>query len=454
MGVGVDSSGDNGTAETGRHEGTRTDIVLVVILVVAFALRLAWSIHAARRPQVFGDPFSYLTHGEEIARRDGYRVLRFDEPGGPTAYYPVGYPAILGGIIAIAQRFWSDVNTMGVAIGLNIATGTATVWFVYDLARRLATRVVARVAAGITALFPGLVLYTATVHLETVFTFIVVLIAWLMLSRRWTGRPPRFVHLVVLGALFATATHVRPIVVVFIPLFALFWKRSGTTWWQGIRSMLVVAGVVVVALAPWTYRNAEKLDAFVVLSTNTGDNLCVGHQPQSRGHYHELFDFCWAGMDPEVIDDEVERDQANTRRALRYAIEHPVREVELLGRKLYYLLEHGHEGIYAVESYGADPFLERGTRTLIMRSADVFYYAVLVLALVGLWPALREGDLRRRILLAWTGVLLFTPLVFFGGVRFHVPALPFFAVLAALAVGWAARPRTERIDGDPATPET
>lgn len=422
-------------------ESALGDYVLVAIIVVAFVLRLGWSLYAARRPAVFGDPFSYLTHGEEIARRDGFRVLSFDEPGGPTAYYPVGYPLILGGAIAIAQRFWSNVNTMGVAIGLNVVTGTATVWFVYDLTRRLARRTTALIAAALTALFPGLVLYTATVHLETVFTFIVVFIAWLMLSRPWTGRPPRLIHLAVLGALFAVAIYVRPIAVVFIPLLALFWKRSGTSWWQGIRCALIVLGVVVLALAPWTYRNSQKFDTVVVLSTNTGDNLCVGHQPQSQGHYHHLADFCWAGMDPEVIGDEVARDRANTRRALRYAISNPVREVELLGRKVWYLLEHDHEAVYAIESYGEDRFLEPGTRTWLMRSADVFYYAVLVLALFGLWPALREGDLRRRILVAWTGVLLFTPLVFFGGARFHVPALPFFAILAALAIGWASRGR-------------
>ena len=48
---------------------SRTRIWLVVILVVAAAVRIAWSLYAARPPsQSLHDPNFYLLYGEQIAR--------------------------------------------------------------------------------------------------------------------------------------------------------------------------------------------------------------------------------------------------------------------------------------------------------------------------------------------------------------------------------------------------
>ncbi len=104
----------------------------------------------------------------------------------------------------------------------------------------------------------------------------------------------------------------------------------------------------------------------------------------------------------------------------------------LLARKAYYLVEHDHEGVLAVESYGAEPFLRSPLRSVLRVTADLFWYAAVVAAVIGGWLAWRGRDPGARILLGLVGVLLAVPLAFFGGARFHVPAAPLLALLAGV----------------------
>ena len=71
--------------------------VLWAVIAVGFALRLAWALYARGEAPTdwrqSGDQFSYYHYGSEIARGRGYISYITGEA---TAYYPIGYPAILG----------------------------------------------------------------------------------------------------------------------------------------------------------------------------------------------------------------------------------------------------------------------------------------------------------------------------------------------------------------------
>ena len=71
-------------------------VIVVLAVVVGFGLRLAWVVYAARKPAGLHDPYFYLDYGRRMAQGGGYRLKN----GQPTAYYPIGYPAIL------AAWFW------------------------------------------------------------------------------------------------------------------------------------------------------------------------------------------------------------------------------------------------------------------------------------------------------------------------------------------------------------
>ena len=136
----------------------------------------------ARRPDVFGDPFSYLRHAEDIAAGRGYATWIYAKP---TAYFPVGYPAVLGGALWLMGRVASSATAFQAVIVVNMAAVAADDRaHLRGIAQRVADRRVARLAAGLVAIFPGLVLYGAVAYVESFFTALVLLLAWLAFCGR------------------------------------------------------------------------------------------------------------------------------------------------------------------------------------------------------------------------------------------------------------------------------
>lgn len=415
-------------AEAPRLRRPRRVWRLWVVLVVALLVRGVWCAAAARRPDVFGDPFAYLHHADDIAAGRGYATFLIVRP---TAYYPVGYPAIVGGAVWVARLAVGTVTPVQAAIAVNLLAGVATVWLTSALALRVAGARAARLAAWIVALFPGLVIYSATAHLETTFTALVMLFACLACCS--VDLIPSKRRLVVLGTVLGASALVRPIVVPFVLVLAVVWRRAG--WRRSLGATAVVAAVAALVILPWSIRSTRAMGGFVAISTNTGDNLCTGHSAFSTGEYIDLSDHCWLGYDAVPSERlEVERDRTGTRDAIDYAVHHPATEVTLLFRKAWYLVAHDHEGVLAVESYGQEPFLAEHTRGLARVTADVWWWIVLVLAAIGSRSLWTRRCVSGRIVIGLAAVVLATPLAFFGGARFHVPAEPFLAIAAGVAL--------------------
>src|SRR5215213_9163050 len=130
---------------------------LLLVLAVAAALRIAWSIYAARQPVGLHDQGLYLLHASRIADGEGYGF----PTGEPTAYYPVGYPGALAGVIWLARQLpFSDMPYIVSAV-FNIVLGTVTVLLVFELARRLFEPTVGLVAGAVVAVWPNLVYHAA-----------------------------------------------------------------------------------------------------------------------------------------------------------------------------------------------------------------------------------------------------------------------------------------------------
>jgi 4-amino-4-deoxy-L-arabinose transferase-like glycosyltransferase len=432
---------------------------LVALLGLAAALRLGWVGFATRVPDGLHDPTRYLIHALDLAEGRGY-VLPFD--GRPTAYYPVGYPLVLSllfrgvrwlhapehapaaELVAAARRErlveHADAlaSLVWTASLLNLALGVASVALVFGLARRLLGTRVAVLAAAATACFPNLVFHTSVLLTETLFTSLLLAALALLLALPWRAGEPRPARLLGFGALVGFAALVRPLILVLLPalpvallLGRLGWRRAlGATAWAGLAALLVIA--------PWSLRNLRVMQAPVLISTNLGDNLYVGHHPGAPGHFvitppsRTERPYGKPFVNPHW---EVRRSSELARKALDFARADPAAEPGLLLRKLYYLMWHDHNGIEAAESYDKRPFLGPRLRAALIAIADGYYYVVLTLALPGLWLLLRRPrEPRRAMLVLAVLALLSAPLPFFGHPRFHVPALPLLAVAAAVSL--------------------
>lgn len=340
---------------------------LAAILVLATALRIVWVLYVDRPPQGLHDPLFYFIYATQIADGNGYRLL----DGSPTAYYPIGYPAALGAVYALVKHTPIPDNLVLASGFFNVFLGVATVALVYAVARRLFSPSVGLLSALWLAVFPNLIFHTAAYLSETLFNVLIMAALLVLLAGDWRERPPGRARLLAFGAVLGLSALVRPISLLFLPLVAIVWVYAGFGWRRALEATGLALVITAAVIAPWTIRNIVVMKSFVVISTNLGDDLCMGHYPGASGGF-SLPDDCfdpkrYAGVErPEF---ETRRNNDNTRRAIRFAVHHPGAELKLLSRKAYYLWwdneadnrpwPNDHDGLWAVESYGDDPFIRK-----------------------------------------------------------------------------------------------
>jgi len=419
-----------GSPRVGSSRSTR--VWLAILLGLAMLLRLLWVLHAARPTKTLNDPYFYTVFGEQISQGRGYTLLS----GEPTAFYPVGYPAVLGGVFWLMHHTPLP-DTPARLIGLfQLILGVATVALVFEVARRLYDPATGLVAAAVVALWPNLIFHTATALSETVFNFLtmcaVLVIVWRPWGRLKTGQ------LVLFGALVGVSALVRPISLLFVPVLVFAWRRSGLAWRPALRQVGVVVLVAGATIAPWTIRNIVHMHYPVFISTNLGEDLCMSRHPHATGGFN-LDDYCYHGFDrykrPEY---EIRKDHGASSRAISYVVHHPLDEPRLMLWRAYFTLHHDQDGLQASESYGNYLYLGSNTRKLLSTVSDVYFFAALGLGVLGLWRIRVGKDARRLFVVLAMAALAAPPLVLFGDPRFHVPPAPLFAIpvaLSLLAVG-------------------
>jgi 4-amino-4-deoxy-L-arabinose transferase-like glycosyltransferase len=409
-----------------RSRSTR--VWFAVILGLATLLRVLWVLHAARPTKGLNDPFFYTVFGRQIAQGHGYTLFS----GDPTALYPVGYPAVLGGAFWLMYHTALPDNSARVIGFLQLILGVATVALVFEVARRLYDEATGLVAAAVVALWPNLIFHTAVALSETLFNFLVMcavlVIVWKPWGRLRTGQVALF------GVLVGVSALVRPISLLFAPVLLFAWRRAGVGWRPSLRGVLVVLLAAGAVIAPWTIRNIIRMNYPVIISANLGEDLCMSRHPHATGGF-DLSDYCYHGFERyKPPDFEIRKDEQTRSRAISYLVHHPLEEPRLMFWRAYYTLHRDRDGLEASESYGNYRYLGSHARELLGTVADFYFFAALALGVLGLWRVKAGRDPRRLFVVLAIGVLAAPPLVFFGDPRFHVPAVPLFAIPVALAL--------------------
>jgi 4-amino-4-deoxy-L-arabinose transferase-like glycosyltransferase len=403
------------------------------------ALRLGWSVYAVRTPQGLHDPGLYRALAASVADGHGYTYPLI----GATAYYPPGYPVVLAPFVWVFEHSFLPGGDTAAVVALNLLAGAATIVLTAAVARRLAGDRVAVAAAVLVAIWPNLVLHSAVALSETLFLPLVLAIV-LVAVEAFGSDPPIWdrgalnrrldaPRLVGLGVLVAAASYVRPVALPIMGVLLVAGVARGVGWRRAIGGTAVVALVAVVGLLPWVLRNHQVVGAYT-LSTNTGDNLCMSRQPGANGAF--LFtDYCAGDITADIPRGDYERirDDAGRQKAIDFVRDHPLTELELWPQRLWHTVENDFDGLRAVESYGDDPFLPDGLRRALQLISDLWFVLVVLAAAIAV-PRAWKADRVITVLVvgAIVATVVLPAIAFFGDPRFHVPAAPFLAVLAAV----------------------
>ena len=407
---------------------------LAVVVLAGAGLRLAWTQTHEYFP-LGGDGRWYLVVATNMADGRGY-VIDFDEQGRevagegqPTAFFPPGYPVALAGAMKLFGRGMTAVGA------LNVAAEALTILLVFLLGRLLAGPRVGLLAAALYALLPEPIFSAEFAMSEATFTAL-FLLALVVLAAGSGTRLHAWTPLL-FGLCAGLATLTRGEGLVLLPAAALFWLlRDGLR--AAARSLLLVSLTVALVVSPWTVRNAFQLHDFVPVSTNAGVNLRIGHSPEARGRYFwpepieetDGWNTLYHAMRPEQ---EVRRNRVYTRRAFDYFWSHPLDEVTLAGKKLYWLfrVDPRTDLVRGLSTLGATPIEPAALRRAVPPLVDATHYGLLLLAAAAVPFWVRRREPVAVLLVAVVALWALFHVALFAIPRYHLPLLPIFSIAAA-----------------------
>jgi 4-amino-4-deoxy-L-arabinose transferase-like glycosyltransferase len=426
-------------------------------VVVGGVLRLVWVILATRTPPFITDPSEYLRIAVELTHG---RSPTFGGVGGPSAYWPPGYPAVLVPFVGFAE--WTGWLSVAFAASLvNAAAGTLSVLLAGRLAMIWFGRRAAVWAAWLVALCPALIFFTSTAHSDTVFIAlllgVLVVIGRPRVDESWSywGR---------VGLLLGVACLVRVPALVLAPVPALALRSQYGSWAGAARSTAIVAGGAAVVLVPWLVRNGVQVGVWSPGSTNNAAAVCFGQNDRARPDWAtSLADLrlqreCFGGSpyaDPRLIRtyraegnswldgldagelrrlsriDEGTWYSTRMHDAVHWALTHPLDSASLSVRKGWVIWRSEGDVVDSARNYAESGWAGRW-QTPLGVLANVWLWGVSALAVAGLVlvPACR------RTTVVWVPVVLLTLSIVLAVAEPHyrLPANPLVAVLAAGAI--------------------
>jgi hypothetical protein len=382
---------------------------ILAIALLALALRLGFIL--VRDHPLFSDEIDYDRLGRTLAATG-----RYTDEGAPTGYRPIGYPALVGAIYALAGPRPGAVHALQAFLD---AASTLLLFLLAGGGR------IGLLAAAFWAVLPVAILYTGLLMPETAFT--TALLAAACVTRH--GFPRTAPRALALGALVGTAALIRPVALLLIVALPLVSRLERV---RIPRKALVLAGVLLL-VGPWLVRNAIVL-GYPGMATSTGANLLIGNNPNATGGYSPH-------VPEEMIPDEDregDQDLASIGSALHYAWREPGRTVVIGFAGVAHLF--GSEAGMTVWAFHPDPSDPSTRLRQKIRSLPAWVHALmsgpslmaLLAGVLGFFLAPRGSA--RVWFLALLGVLVVTHFVFYGGPRYRFPLLPFFVLFAAAAL--------------------
>ena len=394
------------------------DRALAAVLLVALVARVAVVLAQPDAVPVI-DAGDYDRHARSIAAGEGYPETVIADPGGPSALRPPAYPYLLGAVYAVSGDSFTAGRLAGALLGV------LTVALIFVIGRRLFGPRTALWAAGIAAVFPPLVWLNSSVISEQLFLPLALgAVAALLRARAHPADALRWGILA--GALIGAGALTRVVgLLLLVPAVAALWRTR--------RAAIAAVACAVLAIAPWTIRNAVEFDRFVPIATQDGFNLYGTYNeraasdpdfpggfvlpllaPEARGLFHR----------PGIDEADIARELGS--RARDYLAGHPLYPLEVMFWSTLRLVDVDRSSPATATDYrqmgvseGAEPLL-RVTAWLLVAAA-----------LAG--AVLRRRELRPLWVwsvpvLMWLGVV-----IFLGYPRYRAPIDPFLILLAAAA---------------------
>ncbi|MBA3640362.1 MAG: hypothetical protein M3541_00740 [Acidobacteriota bacterium] len=408
----------------------RSRRLILAAAVLGLILRLAFSFFYWTGKPLTHDEREYLALAHSLSEGRGLTYPEHHEVGtGQQFGRAPGYPAFLSLLAPDPAASSAPARIKGVQAVL----GALVVVMIGILAARAWSPAAGAVAAFLAAAYPPLVWISAYVFSESLympiaFGSVLLLAAACERAREQQATRSGGALMIAAGLLAGSAVLIRPGMLFFLPLVALWFVRRRQ--WSLALAFCVAATVVV---APWTLRNARTYGRLVLVASEGGVTFWTGNHPLARGEGDlaanpdlKRAEIAFRAAHPGLTAEEME--PIYYRDAVSHILQHPGWWIGLLAKKAF----------YTVVPFGPSYTLH-STRYLL---ASVIPYLLLApVAVVGLGRLLRRSTATPLLLLALSVVM--TSLIFFPQERFRIPVLDPTVIVCASGVlaSWGRRPR-------------
>ncbi len=416
------ASGDGGTDQ---DFGRRTYLlVLLVIILLALALRVGYILEVRHQPY-FSAPETDAAYYDDWARN-----LAQGRPGEVPFFRVPFYPLLLG---ACYRLFGGGYLVPRL---LQALFSALTILLLAELARRMAGRRTALLAAALLALH-GLSIYFSGELLLT--TLVVALDLGFLLAflAAEEGRPK--LHLLS-GLLLGLSVITRPSVLLAAPLgFLWILLRKHDPKSSAAPAALFFLGVVLPIL-PVTLTNLLAGGEAVLLATQGGVNFYIGNNAEATGAHATLPGAgpAWQREDARALAEReagrrlsaAEESSFYYRKGLEFVHGSPGSWLALMARKTALFWNRAETGSNRDYAFAARD-------SLILRLTLPLGFALIgPLGLAGM-VALRRGDRSREPLLflaLFTLVYMAGVVIFFVNARFRMPVVPLLILFASIFI--------------------
>lgn len=346
-----------------------------------------------------------------------------------TAFWPVGYPALLGGLFYF---FSASVLTGQLA---NLFFGCLSLYLIIKIAHHLTgSESITKLTAIIFTLYPNNIAYSSLLLTETVFTALLLLACWIFI------RKEDVLSGVLSGVVFGLATLIKSQTIVFpvaLAFLSFLVVKSTRFKFVTLAKILAVYLALGVVLAPWAIRNYSVFDEFVLVSTNGGISMLAGNNPDMVPDYKSDYAM-GVGLMKSVghpYKPELEVSKDAKRMAQQWIKNNPDKFLALVPHKIWRLWAADGEAEWSYQAtnaeYAKHKIIYRTTRII----NQIYYVLIIVFALMFPVFYIRKSmdNGNPWIWLGYLFAMIITAIsiVFSGQSRYHYPVMPFLMINAA-----------------------
>jgi 4-amino-4-deoxy-L-arabinose transferase-like glycosyltransferase len=401
------------------------------LLLIAVALFTRLACVAAMAPrQPYSDETHYIAQACGLAEGRGY----VDHSGSPSAYWPVGYPALL----SVGYRLGGSSGTINSVLQIALSLGTVVVVAWIGTAA-FGVRI-GRGAALLLAVYPNHVFYSTLYLTEPLFCFLVTSsIALLLRGVQVDGAGKQALFFAVAGISLGLAALARSVIVLFPAVLPIWFLRQSWPISKVFTRTALITICTILTVGPWIWRNHSVTGKWSTISSNGGDNFWAGNAPGTLGGYARPTNL---GVGLRMGTGDLETREY--RLGLRAIGDHPMQAFLRVFQKVSYFFALETDGaLWNIKGFGKPPL---ALAVCMLALANAAYLIVVSFAILGIVTTPGKSALVSLFLLL-TAYLVGVTVAFFGDPRYHYVLLPIASIFAVKGVLEAIAWLSKRFEG-------